>query len=173
MPSLFELDEKLKAAIVEMEDNVTLGTGEIPEELVESFMQLEGEMEGKLFAWGKWFANEKALAEAAREAARRITNNARAAEANMEFIKVIIGNRLEQYVPKDEKGGKLFDGVTRLSWLKTSKVVGFDEDTCEGLPDEFVKITREPRKKLIKEHIKEHGPVDWAHIKTEKIVVIK
>lgn len=173
MASLFDLDEKLKAAIVEMEDNVTLGTGEIPEELVESFMQLEGEMRDKLMDWGRWYKNEKALAEAARAEARTQAANARAAEAKMEFIKTIIDNRLAQYVPKDEKGGKLFDGVVRLSWLKTSKVVGFDEDTCEGLPDEFVKITKEPRKNLIREHIAKHGAVDWAHIKTGKVVVIR
>lgn len=173
MPSLFELDDQLKAAIVKMEDNITLGTGEIPEKLVDEYMQLDGEMRDKLGAWGRWFKNERALAEAARAEARTQTANARAAESKMEFIRTIIGNRLEQYVPKDEAGGKLFDGVVRLSWLQTHKVVGFDEETCEGLPEEFIKITKEPRKKLITKHIKEKGPVEWAYIKSEKVVVIK
>ena len=171
--SLFQLDAELKAAIVAMDELVDETTGEIPADAMAEYAALEGKMKDKLFSWSRWWKNERAILEAAQKEARTLAATVKRAKKIMEFISMIMENRLEPYAAKDQKGSHIFDGVSRLSWRSGTKVVGFDMDTCEGLPDEFVRVTREPKLREIQKHIDEHGPVKWAQLKTEKHLAIR
>lgn len=145
MSNLYEITQQLEVIVKTLE----LAEGEITPELEDAFTRLEMEAGGKIRAIRNFVKNEESRLEAIKLETDRLKGMKKASENKIEWLKNYLMTCIERM------GGK-YDGATFKLGIGESLSVEAD---LERLPELYVrtKVTQEPDKEMIKEHLKVPG----------------
>jgi hypothetical protein len=154
--TLYEIREEILNCVDEE-------TGEVVD--TEKLKALEMEHDAKISNIACWIKDLRAEAEALKNEKQALEKRQKAAENKAESLKEFLAVYLE--------GEKFKDNRVSISYRR-SESVGFTEDfNIDDLPDDYVKVTKEPRKTLIKEAFAEGMVVPGCFIEEKNNIQIR
>lgn len=151
--NLYEIDEQILSC-------VDLDTGEVIDE--EMLDQLAMERDRKLENIACWVKNLKAEISAFKEEEKNLKNRREVLEHKQE--------RLSNYLQKYLNGSKFETAKCKISYRKSEKVEVSDLDS---IPEEFLKVTVEPKKSDIKQALKNGETIEGATLVQTQSMTIK
>lgn len=141
---------------------VDIETGEIKdEELLAAFDQLQMERDEKIENIACWIKDLKAESEAIGNEINNLRNRKATADRKLDAMRAYLSDFLN--------GQKFKTGKVSIRWMKTKSVNVTD---LSQIPEEFTKITVEPRKIEIKKAIAEGRDVPGAEVIENNNMVI-
>lgn len=141
---------------------VDIETGEIKdEELLAAFDQLQMERDEKIENIACWIKDLKAESEAIGNEINKLRNRKATADRKLDAMRAYLSDFLN--------GQKFKTGKVSIRWMRTKSVNVTD---LSQIPEEFTKITVEPRKIEIKKAIAEGRDVPGAEVVENNNMVI-
>lgn len=141
---------------------VDIETGEIKdEELLAAFDQLQMERDEKIENIACWIKDLKAESEAIGNEINNLRNRKATADRKLDAMRAYLSDFLN--------GQKFKTGKVSIRWMRTKSVNVTD---LSQIPEEFTKITVEPRKIEIKKAIAEGRDVPGAEVVENNNMVI-
>lgn len=154
--TIYEIDN----AILECIDQET---GEIINE--EMLTALNMEREKKISNVACWVKNLKAEAEALKTEKQNLEKRQKACENKAESLKRWLAFALA--------GEKYKDSRVSISYRKSESVGFSDNFNVANLPEEFQKVTIEPKKSEIKDYLKSGATIDGCYIEESNNIQIR
>ena len=151
---LYEVKAELKHALEIARDQAEENGGLIPDSLAEWIDDLEMEREQLIGDLARSVKNYQAEIDALKAEEARLKARRLIAEKCANSIKDAIENVLGV-------GNKYTDGVIKLSWRKSEKCIISDDGS---IPNDFIKIKREPDVAKIKSAIKSGSVFNGAFV---------
>lgn len=146
--TLYEIDAEIMKCVDE-------DTGEV----------IDMERNTKIANVARWCKDLKAESEALKVEYKNLKARAEACDNKLESLKRWIGIALN--------GEAFKDSTVSISYRRSESVEFTDSFDINKLPDEYTKITKEPRKTEIKEALNNGAEIDGCYIETKKNVIIK
>lgn len=151
--NLYEIDEQILSC-------VDLDTGEVIDE--EMLDQLAMERDCKLENIACWIKNLKAEISAFKEEEKNLKTRREVLEHKQE--------RLSNYLQKYLNGSKFESTKCKISYRKSEKV---EVSNLDSIPEEFLKVTVEPKKSDIKQALKNGEAIEGATLVQTTSMTIK
>jgi inhibitor of KinA sporulation pathway (predicted exonuclease) len=152
--NIYEIDRNFADTMEEIMLVFDEETGEVTdidkfEELKRRLNELQEERNTKISNVACWYKQLCAEAEAIKAEKMALAKRQQTAEKKAENLK--------KYLEYALQGEKFKDARVSISYRKSKSVAFSDNFDCRNLPEEFQKITYEPKKTEIKKAIEEDG----------------
>jgi len=154
--TLYEIDAEIMKCVDE-------DTGEVID--MERLNALNMERNTKIANVARWCKDLKAESEALKAEYKNLKARAEACDNKLESLKRWIGIALN--------GEAFKDSTVSISYRRSESVEFTDSFDINKLPEEYTKITKEPRKTEIKEALNNGAEIEGCYIETKKNVIIK
>ena len=154
--TLYEINEEIMNCIDEE-------TGEIID--LERLEALEMERDMKISNVACWIKDLKAEAEAIKAEKQALEKRQKAAENKAESLK--------QWLQVVLEGEKFKDARCSISYRRSERVVFEDGFLLNSLPEQFRKVTIEPKKTEIKDYLKTGATMDGVQLVESTNIQIK
>ena len=153
MSTLYELSEQYQELL-----SMALDPDVDPEALADTMEGLEGEIEAKADGYAKVMKELRAVADARKTEAKRLTDGAKSIEANIDRMKSALEAAMRAT-------GKTKFRTTLFSYGIQKNPPALKIDRPEDVPAEFL-IPQEPKvdSAAIKKELKEGTVFDWCHM---------
>lgn len=152
--NIYEIDRNFADTMEEIMLVFDEETGEVTdidkfEELKRRLNELQEERDTKISNVACWYKQLCAEAEAIKAEKMALAKRQQTAEKKAENLK--------KYLEYALQGEKFKDARVSISYRKSKSVAFSDNFDCRNLPEEFQKITYEPKKTELKKAIEEDG----------------
>ena len=154
--TLYEINEEIMNCIDEE-------TGEIID--IDRLNELEMARDTKISNVACWFKDLKAEAEAIKAEKQALEKRQKAAENKAESLK--------QWLQVVLEGDKFKDARCSISYRRSERVVFEDGFLLNNLPEQFRKVTIEPKKTEIKDYLKTGATMDGVQLVESTNIQIK
>ena len=158
---LFEIDKSIR----EFWDKIMEQDGELTEEDIKTFDELEVAKNDKLKAYGVIIRELKADIDTCKAEKKRLEDMAKRLENRQEWLK----SRLIEFM-NNNKIDKFESPEVNISFRKSQSL---NDGDIEKLPEQFIKIEKKADKTAIKDFIKNGGTIDGWYIEDNKNIQIK
>ena len=162
MSTLYELSEQYQELL-----SMALDPDVDPEALSDTMEGLEGEIEAKADGYAKVMKELRAVADARKTEAKRLTDGAKSIEANIDRMKSALETAMRAT-------GKVKFKTALFSYGIQKNPPALKIDRPEDVPAEFL-IPQEPKvdSAAIKKELKEGTVFDWCHLEQGEGLRIK
>jgi len=162
MSTLYELTEAYQELL-----SMALDPDTDPEALADTMEGLEGEIEAKADGYAKVMKELRAVADARKAEAKRLTDGAKSIEANIDRMKSALAAAMRLT-------GKTKFKTTLFSYGIQKNPPALKIDRPEDVPAEFL-IPQEPKidSVAIKKELKEGVVYDWCHLEQSESLRIR
>lgn len=154
--TIFDIDQEILSCI-DME------TGEVID--LEKLAALQMERDRKIHNVACWYKELTAEAEAIKAEKQKLAHRQQVCENKAESLKKYLAFALD--------GEKYKDGAVAISYRTSKSVVFYDDFDYSELPDEYQKITIEPKKAEIKKAIEEGHVIEGVELVEKTNIQIK
>lgn len=151
---LYEINRMLEEAIVEVNKMAEENEGEVPDDWSKFLDDIQMERDKKLLDVSRYIKTLNAKSEAIKNEEK----NLKAKRASLENASERLISYVEKYI---NKGEKIEDSNTTLSWRKSERVI---VDSESNVPDKFCVVERKAQLAAIKTAIKTGEEVPGAHV---------
>lgn len=150
---LYDIDESIKDLEDKLNQAINMETGEITTEFEDIQAELDNfaiKKEKKCLNIAKLIINKQAESKALADEIKKLQARKKQSDSSIEWLKRYVTLSLQ----KDPliAGEKLSDNQCQITWRKSQSVNIVDESL---IPDEFIKIKREPNKSDIARFLKD------------------
>ena len=158
---LYEIDSAIQAIYDEIEQN----EGVLPDELENALNGLQMERTEKIGNILKLMRNIDSDVVSLEVEIACLQKKLKATENRKQSVKNYLAYAIGE-------GNKFKNEISSVYW-KDSESVVVDESKVDKLPNEYKKVTVEPRKTLLKDAIKHGSKFDGVEIVTKKSIVVR
>lgn len=153
MSTLYELSEQYQELL-----SMALDPDIDPEALADTMEAIEGEIEAKADGYAKVMKELRAVADARKAEAKRLTDGAKSIEANIDRMKSALETAMRAT-------GKVKFKTTLFSYGIQKNPPSLKIDMPDRVPAEFL-IPQDPKvdSAAIKKELKEGAAFDWCHM---------
>lgn len=153
---IYEIDALIESCI-------DAETGEIIDEKMLTALNMERDK--KISNVACWIKNLKAEAEALKTEKQNLEKRQKSCENKVESLKRWLAFALA--------GEKYKDSRVSISYRKSESVAFSDNFNIANLPEEFQKVTIEPKKSEIKDYLKSGATIDGCYIEESNNIQIR
>lgn len=154
--TIFDIDQEILSCIDQE-------TGEVID--IERLNSLQMERNSKIHNVACWYKELLAEAEAIKAEKQKLAKRQQVCENKAESLKKYLAFVLD--------GEKFKDGVVSISYRTTKSVVFFDDFDYSTLPEEYQKVTIEPRKTELKKAIEDGQHFEGVELEERQAIQIK
>ena len=154
--TIFDIDQEILSCI-------DLETGEVID--LEKLEALQMERDRKIHNVACWYKELNAEAEAIKSEKQKLAKRQQVCENKAESLK--------KYLAFVLGGEKFKDGAVSISYRTTKSVVFYDDFDYSTLPEEYQKVTIEPKKTELKQAIENGQVIEGVELEVKSAIQIK
>ena len=154
--TIFDIDQEILSCI-------DTETGEVID--LEKLEALQMERDRKIHNVACWYKELNAEAEAIKSEKQKLAKRQQVCENKAESLKKYLAFVLD--------GEKFKDGAVSISYRTTKSVVFYDDFDYSTLPEEYQKVTIEPKKTELKQAIENGQVIEGVELEVKSAIQIK
>ena len=154
--TIFDIDQEILSCI-------DTETGEVID--LEKLETLQMERDRKIHNVACWYKELNAEANAIKEEKQKLAKRQQVCENKAESLKKYLAFVLD--------GEKFKDGAVSISYRTTKSVVFYDDFDYSTLPEEYQKVTIEPKKTELKQAIENGQVIEGVELEVKSSIQIK
>ena len=154
--TIFDIDQEILSCI-------DTETGEVID--LEKLEALQMERDRKIHNVACWYKELNAEADAIKSEKQKLAKRQQVCENKAESLKKYLAFVLD--------GEKFKDGAVSISYRTTKSVVFYDDFDYSTLPEEYQKVTIEPKKTELKQAIENGQVIEGVELEVKSAIQIK